>query len=268
MNDNNFLNEPCIHQSEISGQVLNAYNKFLKCAKKLKHFNQSSKFGQTIDIKNAPNKYISASVDLLLINNKNDNCDEMNKNSRYSPLKPHKIMLRFLSLPNINFDYKKSNHQSTLSFNGNQELDLKNNRTKSFQNQSSSSISSTNSSMASSSNSYPTFSVMTSSSSASSISIELDFMKQFKDILKRTQIKTLSKNRVDSSNVRSNSSNCPSSFVNLNKDHLNRRAKTTTAIHIDDFPNSNSQIDHNNYVIRTPTTSAFSNNSIHFDLGN
>ncbi|OTF77276.1 hypothetical protein BLA29_002187 [Euroglyphus maynei] len=239
------------------------------------------------------NRYISASVDFLSTNNvrndsanNNGNGDESgNSNTvnpqRYSPYKSNEALFRFNSLPNINFNL-------TNDFDD-ENVDIHNpvHKRSSIISRDYSSSSATTST--SSSSSCPSVSITCSSSS--SISVELDFLKQIKDMLKRTQLKTLTKNRnfcsqqqqqtqhrsTSSGGVATNSNVQP-----MNEILANPRAKTAAdrrrshhhhdLHHNEIHSNSHCADQHSaqktsTAAMFTPTTSTFSNNSVHFDLG-
>lgn len=234
------------------------------------------------------NRYISASVDFLLTNNvRNDSANNGNDESgnnnivhpqRYSPYKSNEALFRFNSLPNINF-----NLTNNMDDDNSDILNPVHKRSSSISRDYSSSATTT-----STSSSCPSVSITCSSSS---ISVELDFLKQIKDMLKRTQLKTLTKNRnccpqqqqqtqhrsTSSGGVATNSNVQP-----LNEILANPRAKTAADrrrchhhhLHHNDIASNihcgdqHSAQKTSTAAMFTPTTSTFSNNSVHFDLGN
>lgn len=250
----------------------------MKCAKKYHNHNHPGHRGRVKYSKASLNKYISSSVDLLLINNKTDDGIVNQANNRYSPLKPHKMLFRSLSLPNLNLDcgslVSKASHVNSKESKA--RFAEKNTSTPSSSS-SSSTYASTNSSLeSSSSNSYPNFSLITSSSSASSLSNELDFFNQFKEILKRSHRSSIARHRFNgnTSNVRSFSSNCPptaafSDCTSANDNSNEPRAVTTTGVRLELATDSNEPVSFvpGQLNTATPAASAFSNNSIHFDFG-
>lgn len=236
------------------------------------------------------NRYISASVDFLLTNNvrndsaPNNNNDESGNNNniqRYSPYKSNKVLFRFNSLPNINFDLTNDNND--IDDGDYYNCNPIHKRSSIISHDYSSSSATT----ASTSSSCPSVSITCSSSS--SMSVELDFLKQIKDMLKRTQLKTLTKNRnccqqkqqpqhrsISSGGVVTNFNIQP-----INEILANPRAKTAAdrrrCHHHHHHHNDNHSNSHcvdqqstqktSTAAMFTPTTSAFSNNSVHFDLG-
>ena len=256
----------------------------MKCAKKYHNLNGGGGHhsghhhgGRAKYSKASLNKYISSSVDLLVMNNnKSGDCcfNQVNSVVRYSPFKPQKIMFRSFSLPNINFNcpvvsLSKPECSKEESKPQQQQHFVDKSNATPHSSSSSSSYASTNSSL-DSSNSYPNFSLITSSSSASSLSNEVDFFNQFKEILKRSHRSSIAKHRrLNGYNVRSFSSNCPptateSNYIQVN-DNSNQRSLTTTGVRLEPVHSSLTQ--DNPGSASTPATSAFSNNSIHIDLG-
>ncbi|KAI7690062.1 hypothetical protein SSS_02255, partial [Sarcoptes scabiei] len=123
----------------------------------------------------------------------------------------------------------------------------------------------TNSSTTSSSQS---FNPSVACSSSSSLSAEIDFLKQ---LLKRAQFQTIPKHRNSNvKNIRSNSSgffhrsSMAASSMTKNNVELNPRAKTAfnSDLILPDFMIT----DRKSSTLFTPTTSMFSNNSIRFYL--
>lgn len=268
LNDD-ILYEYANNQNDLNDQsdILNYYNKFMKCAKRYGLSSREAHAGRVKYSKASLNKYISSSVDLLLINNKNEDTNQSGA-VRYSPLiRPQKMMLKSLSMPNLNVNYQGGiSSAKHTNLKEDKQLYL----CKSETSPASSTFPSTNSSLqSSSSNSYPNFSLITSSSSASSLSNEVDFMNQFKEILKRSHKSSIAKHRSNGHTGRPLSSNGPLAAyteVHLN-DSSNQRSMTTTGLpNLEQVAEAN--FDTNlNLQAPTPAASAFSNNSIHIDLG-
>ena len=303
LNNDDFLcvtDNANINPNDYSDQnnLLSYYNKFMKYAKKYHHQNHLNS-GRVKYSKASLNKYISSSVDLLLINKTDDATTVTTTNQqggnhcgfvRYSPIcKPQKTTLfRSFSVPNINFVAKSENPKQTVvsSNNNNKEgkgtthfVTGKSNTTPSSSS-SSSTYASTNSSIesaassassSSSSNSYPNFSLITtSSSSASSLSNEVDFYNQFKEILKRSHRSSIAKHRSSNANVRPFSSNCPPTSANYTGtavDNLNQRSMTTTGVRLEQGVPPGHSFAHNQSAVTPVASTALSSNSIHIDLG-
>lgn len=244
--DNN-SNLPMMDVTTNDDSLLTVFYKFFKHARRMKDNCRNLTFKKSNQEKSITNRYISASVPFLLLNNRNETNNEesminnnnnynTSNNIRYSPFKLNDVIYRYNSLPNINF-YSTKNSK-TLNNYGAQPFNTNGS-------QNSSSYYSTSNSMSSTS---PSLSLTCSSS----ISVELDFLKQFKDILKRNQLKT--KNR-----------NCSSGFYNTNEysssDGMNRRRAKTA------FTDLNVDIVNEFKSISAFTPTTTSNNSIHFDLG-
>lgn len=302
LNNDDFLcvtDNANINPNDYSDQnnLLSYYNKFMKYAKKYHHQNHLNS-GRVKYSKASLNKYISSSVDLLLINKTDDATTVTTTNQqggnhcgfvRYSPIcKPQKTTLfRSFSVPNINFVAKSENPKQTVvsSNNNNKEgkgtthfVTGKSNTTPSSSS-SSSTYASTNSSLesaassassSSSSNSYPNFSLITtSSSSASSLSNEVDFYNQFKEILKRSHRSSIAKHRSSNANVRPFSSNCPPTSANYTGtavDNLNQRSMTTTGVRLEQGAPPGHSFAHNQSAVTPVASTALSSNSIHIDL--
>lgn len=278
-----------INPNDYSDQnnLLNYYNKFMKYAKKYHHQSHLHNSGRVKYSKASLNKYISSSVDLLMINKADDGLNQSVNSGvvRYSPLsKSQKTLLRSFSVPNINLltksETKQSSSSSSRKNNNFSEskgkihfVVTKENPTPSSS--SSSTYASTNSSLESaSSNSYPNFSLITtSSSSASSLSNEVDFYNQFKEILKRSHRSSMAKHLSPNANERPFSSNCPptsaySNYSGTGVDNLNQRSMTTTGVRLEQGVAGRNFAQHNQLIL-TPfaSTALDSNNSIHIDLG-
>lgn len=274
--DSNILNDICVPLNDINMQsnMISVYNRFLKCAKKMRNLSQleSEPVTKSNLVKSPMSKYISASVDCLLIHNKSDSVSENHVDQ--SQPRSHPMIHRFGSLPNINLEYRKSellySHKLTdhsrkaMSVSGGQANVASSNSSSKGSSPSSAAYSSTNSSFGStSSNSYPTISLV-SSSSSSSMSMELDFLKQFKDMLKRTQLKSTSRSNFNRTRPTSTNYRETGAFDEITVDHRSsRRSKTAAEMHRMD----SNEAEFKRYLSTPPTTSAFSNSSIRFELG-
>ena len=254
------LYEYANNQNDLSEQsdILNYYNKFMKCAKKYGHLNQKpnerNKYSKTY-----LNKYISSSVDLLILN-KNEDLNQVDT-KHYSSMKPRKTLFRSQSMPDLNFNHQTNsfyNHINTKE--RKQFYRIKN---ESSSRSSSSTFPSTNSMESPFFNSYPSFSLITTSSSSSSLSNELDFMEKFREILKRSHKSSIARHRSNGYTFRPFSSNCPpATYVDMNE-HSNQRSMTTTGVHSEQV----SGVNFANFNALTLAPSNFSSNSNHIDFG-
>ncbi|KAJ6217733.1 hypothetical protein RDWZM_008890 [Blomia tropicalis] len=260
-------NNKCMLNDQV--ELLNYYNKFMKCAKKYRHISSGNNFEnghyhnsqyltkniETKYLKSiSNNRYLSSSVDLLFINE--NNCTGNSNSVRYSPWRPSncKLINRSISLPCINLNCgdqdKNCVHQVSCT-----KAKINSKFT--------SSLSSYSSPSSSSSNSFSDFNSAfpVTSSSISSLSTELDFFTQFKEILKRSHMSCITKHN----NNRPFSSNFSRQSISDNKQRVKRRAKTTTGVRPDELITDNLTFDRN-AIETVESATSFSNNSFHVEL--
>lgn len=292
LNDNftNQANNPLSSVVETTDS-LSAFNKFFKYVKRLKeidsscgartenesqHKNQErlTEFQNCINSKNFKilnddslkiNRFVSASVDVIN-NNINSKCFHTN----IEHFTTNKQFYRFNSLPNLTyFSSDTCDKVEYNEFENNKKMDQKlTNRSPKRSLESpdySTTTSNCTNSSTNSTSSCPSLSVTCSSSS--SMSVELDFLKEFKDMIQRNQESKKTTNNHDIRQPRSTSSAHPTTDCESLNTETNRRAKTafTDTNQVSDFVTGTKTNQETN--VFTPSTSAFSNQSIHFDLG-
>ena len=236
------------------------FTKFIKFAKKFKHIsNEENVVSSTCKYSKASlgSKCISSSVDLLVYNNRNDEESHCGGIARYSPWKPQRALFKSSSLPNISLECRTPTRVA-FTLNDHVENVV---REGSFSCDESESISDDD-------NFCPPFSSDNTSTSSSN-SNELNFLA-FKEILKRNHMSSIVKYRLAS--TRPFSSACPGSRSIPSRpkfDSGSGRSKTTTGVHLESASEMIPFRNHSNLGVFTPTTNsaAFSNNSLHLDLG-